>query len=395
MTETMIDKWLDADWDLFAMGALEESTQREMQAHLRAGCLACRRSYEVALATMTSLAAAAPQVDPPVGMADTLLKRIAERSRQAEEQNSSSATSARVIPMKQSRTSPRVERPRWSWLPWTIAAVFALLALWFGVRLKQVERIARSTPPAVKIEPVSPAGHAPPAIVPEPAKLDASAKEQAADKQKIQELKLQLAQAEGDRDRAMSEVSHVESQLAAAATERGSLETQLAAAQQAARTANDEHEGQAAQARVADLTRELAKANATIAGLRAVAARDGQVLAFLRDGPTKEIDLKRIDLGAGEASVVAYYSADRGLLLLARDLPRLQDGKCYQVWSTQRSGAAVQSVGLIQTEAGGTGYLLARASKDLRQLTGLAITDEPNGGSVSARGRKLLFGAVN
>jgi hypothetical protein len=43
----------------------------------------------------------------------------------------------------------------------------------------------------------------------------------------------------------------------------------------------------------------------------------------------------------------------------------------------------------MKTDASGGGFLYAPPEQDLRQLTALAITDEPKGGSVSARGHKL------
>ena len=69
--------------------------------------------------------------------------------------------------------------------------------------------------------------------------------------------------------------------------------------------------------------------------------------------------------------------------------------KCYQLWSIHKSGPAILSAGLLKTDASGTGFLYAPPSQGLGQLTALAITDEPKGGSVSAKGRKLLYGALN
>jgi anti-sigma-K factor RskA len=191
--------------------------------------------------------------------------------------------------------------------------------------------------------------------------------------------------------------------LAGAVAERGTLQGELDRALEqvkladAARASSEAEARLATQAeeRIAELTRQLGKANATIADLRGAAARDGEILAFLRGGPTRQIDLRRIDVAAGEAAAVAYIASGRGLLLVAHGLPQLPAGKCYQLWATHKSGTAVESVGLLKTDGAGTGYLYARASTDLEHVTGLAITDEPSGGSVSARGRKLLFGVLN
>lgn len=60
----MTDEWQDADWNLFAMGALDGTTQRAMQEHLRTQCRACNRSYQEAVLVMDALAATVPQENP-------------------------------------------------------------------------------------------------------------------------------------------------------------------------------------------------------------------------------------------------------------------------------------------------------------------------------------------
>jgi anti-sigma-K factor RskA len=80
-------------------------------------------------------------------------------------------------------------------------------------------------------------------------------------------------------------------------------------------------------------------------------------------------------------------------LLLADSLPKLPDQKCYQLWLIRKASPAILSAGLINLQDDGKGMLYAPPSADLEEVTALAITDEPAGGSVSARGQKLLFGA--
>ena len=74
----MTDKWQDADWNLFALGALDENTQREMQEHLQTRCHTCSRSYQEAVLVMDALAATVPQQKPSPHIADALLSRITQ-----------------------------------------------------------------------------------------------------------------------------------------------------------------------------------------------------------------------------------------------------------------------------------------------------------------------------
>ena len=115
----MTDKWQDADWNLFALGALDENTQREMQEHLQTRCHACSRSYQEAVLVMDALAATVPQQKPSPHIADALLSRITQAN-------------PVLSPVK-------VSQRRSFALPWVAAAACALLAVWFGIRLEQRE----------------------------------------------------------------------------------------------------------------------------------------------------------------------------------------------------------------------------------------------------------------
>ena len=123
----MTDEWQDADWNLFAMGALDETTQRAMQEHLRTQCRACNRSYREAVLVMDALAATVPQENPSPQVADALLARISKPT--------TPVISIAALPF----------RPR-PVLPWVAAAACALLALWLGVRLEQVSTPAPAAP---------------------------------------------------------------------------------------------------------------------------------------------------------------------------------------------------------------------------------------------------------
>jgi anti-sigma-K factor RskA len=374
----MTDKWQDADWNLFALGALDESTQQEMQEHLQTRCLACSRSYQEAVLVMDALAATVPPQKPSPYIADALFSRITQAS-------------PLVVPIKSKRRSAA--------LPWVAAAACALLALWLGVRLEQANDLLRnqraSSAAAAAQQPVKavPGPAKAPSLVPPNEQQISPPASSRSNASQVRALTAQLADLEAQKDAALSQLNQVKNDLANSIEARTSLQTQLASAQdQIHAGAADAH---SSQAQLSALTHRLEMADATIAELRASKAWTAQVVGFLQSGPFRQVDLRAVDPGAGKATAVAFYAPDRGLLILARALPHLEGEKCYQLWSIHKAGIAIRSVGLMKTDASGGGFLYAPPEQDLGQLTALAITDEPKGGSVSARGHKLLFGAFN
>ena len=374
----MTDKWQDADWNLFALGALDESTQQEMQEHLRTRCLACSRSYQEAVLVMDALAATVPPQKPSPHIADALLSRITQAS-------------PLVVPIKSKRRSAA--------LGWVAAAACALLALWLGVRLEQVNdllRNQRASSAAAAVQQPAEAVPSPakaPSLVPPNERQTSPPAPARSNASQVRALTAQVADLEAQKDTALAQLNQVKNDLANSIEARNSLQTQLASAREQIRAgATDVH---SSQAQLSALTHRLEMADATVAELRASKAWNAQVVGFLQSGPFRQVDLRAVDPGAGKATAVAFYAPDRGLLILARALPHLEGEKCYQLWSIHKAGMAIRSVGLMKTDASGGGFLYAPPEQDLRQLTALAITDEPKGGSVSARGHKLLFGAFN
>jgi anti-sigma-K factor RskA len=374
----MTDKWQDADWNLFALGALDQSTQQEMQEHLLTLCLACSRSYQEAVLVMDALAATVPPQKPSPHIADALLSRITQAS-------------PLVVPIKSKRRSAA--------LPWVATAACALLALCLGVRLEQVNdllRNQRASSAAAAVQQPAEAVPSPakaPSLVPPNERQTSPPAPARSNASQVRALTAQVADLEAQKDTALAQLNQVKNDLANSIEARNSLQTKLASAQEQIRAgATDVH---SSQAQLSALTHRLEMADATVAELRASKAWNAQVVGFLQSGPFRQVDLRAVDPGAGKATAVAFYAPDRGLLILARALPHLEGEKCYQLWSIHKAGMAIRSVGLMKTDASGGGFLYAPPEQDLRQLTALAITDEPKGGSVSARGHKLLFGAFN
>lgn len=108
----------------------------------------------------------------------------------------------------------------------------------------------------------------------------------------------------------------------------------------------------------------------------------------------RQVEMAGVDAAIGRGSARAIYSQQGGLLVLAHDLPKLPGERCYQVWILRKGTPSIVSGGLMKTDSAGRGILQSPPTAALRDATGFAITDEPPGGSVVARGKKLLFGAL-
>jgi anti-sigma-K factor RskA len=374
----------EEDWALYALGALDPDDAAQMRAHLETRCENCLQSYRDALTVMDGLAATVPQLDPSPDVAEKLLARI------------SPASSPKVIPMGS----------RWPHaLPWLAAAACALLACWLGVQWHRTSQMLEeaqghsdakiglaaaqspSNEPVERTAPQHPQEHS----APQPAE----GREPELLKAEVRALNVQLSALQTEQQAAAARATEAGNELARARQERDDLRAQLSTTEDKLRAETSAHTADAHDARVDALNQELQTANGEIAELKSQATRSSQLLAFLDSGPVQQIQLRGIDAAADKASAVAFYAPGRGLLMLAHKLPQLKQDKCYQLWSIHKAGQAITSVGLLRIDSMGEGYLYTSSAQSLQQLSALAITDEPKGGSISAQGRKLLFGSLN
>jgi len=381
---------VEEDWELFALGSLDEADQQRMASHLQSGCKECQRRLVEARAVVASIATTAPARQPSARVELDLMKRV-----------------------RGGKSSGPIWSgfwPRWSMAPWAVAAVCLVLAGWFfwqqrrlGEELAGANSVIRSlrqagaptTPvsPRITEAPVTGPPVSPPSASPENARAaDTGPPEnRSSDNRRLAELA-----AENEEIRK----ENTALRAASAAAEQHAVEMQAALNAAQARTdaltrdlQTAKNSGSENQAEIAALNGQLSKSRDEVARLSQVMARSAQIESLLRSGSVQEIELRAVDPAAGKGFARVLYSPQGGLLLVADSLPKLDHEKCYQLWVIRKGAPAILSAGLLQTSDDGSGFLMAQPTNDLAQLTGLAITDEPKGGSVSARGHKLLFGA--
>lgn len=401
------------DWELLALGCLDEEAAEELRAHLRSGCVDCGKAYTEAVGVCTVLGAAGAGDAEP---SEAVGQRLAAYAK------GSGKLMAWPQQPKQRQTEPQ---KGWRLSPgWWVAAACACWAVWLGIENGDLKRrvVAVAVPavavPAVAVPAVAAPAVAVPAVVPIPEVKDASGDLTLELRQKIALLEERLRQSDADAASKMEDLkTKLSEQGKLAAEARGRLEIlgqekerELLALTQ--RWQGAERERQAQELRVAELSAELRSGNgkrdSDLAGLQAKLNegkreldRQGLLLedyrtAFrtLEAGGVKQVELAVVDPAGGRGQVRAIFSQQGGLLVLARDLPALPASKCYQLWVLRKGNPSIVSGGLLRLDGAGKGFLAAKPSAALEGATGFALTDEPAGGSVSARGKKLLFGAI-
>ncbi len=131
---------------------------------------------------------------------------------------------------------------------------------------------------------------------------------------------------------------------------------------------------------------EAARLQDLIAGLQTASERN-RVSAVLSADDVRRVSLQGIG-PAGQARAQVYFSASRGMVLAAENLPELPPDRVYQVWAI--SGDSPVSAGTFQRERDGRGSLIALSQ--IPPPNAMAITVEPTGGVPLPTGPKYLQG---
>lgn len=328
----------EGDWEMLALGALDPAREQELRAHLDAGCPHCQRRLAESASVVRSLASTVPLARPSEAAGAALSMRV--------------------------RASEAAARPgpRRTLLPWFAAAAALLLAAGLGgevLRLRnQLSRsVEQAAVRAIPKEVVREVIREVPAPQPQTVTREVTRE---VPKEVIREV---IVPKEVVRE-VVKEVP-VEVRVPVEVKVPGPVRIE----------------------RDPLLIAELDRTKAQLAEYR-------RVFRALEGTGLRQVDLKVVDSGGGRATARAILSPDGGLILFARDLPKLPGKKCYQLWLVHNASPSITSAGLLQVDDAGRGLLVAPPGVGLRDVTGLAITDEPEGGSASSRGRKLLFGAL-
>jgi len=117
-----------------------------------------------------------------------------------------------------------------------------------------------------------------------------------------------------------------------------------------------------------------------------------QLASFLDAPDLKVLPLKGTSRAAGAAGHA--FIANNRLLFYGYKLPALPGERTYQVWLIRRRHPAVVSGGVFQPDGQGRGSLHFLEPSLLTDITSIAVTDEPAGGSSKPTGHKFLIGLL-
>jgi anti-sigma-K factor RskA len=414
----------ERDWDLYLLGAIESDRASAMESHLADGCEACETQLSLASQTIGLLSIAPTEIQPSTEVADRLRKRIASETAPLTpfKQRTQLKPAAQVKPDSVADKQPAQNRNLW---PWLAAAASLAIAGYFGWERhqwqQQAERLANQQLRAPMEQRVAPKiiEPAPPATtplssIPVAVANDSAATKSPADKKELLEMRRKLELLTQEKDQLQSSISDLRQEFGRKVDELKSKDSDNAQLRLAANAGQEklrqlESELQAAKSTPKLLAGGDSKADPQqLVALQAALDRatkdlehqkkqssDVRMVMRLLDSPNlRQITLASVDGAAGRSSARALYAPEAGVLVLARDLPKVAADKCLQLWLVNKGPNPIASGGLLRLDTSGHGIVFAPPSANTNSLTALAITDEPAGGSNLSRGRKLLFGSI-
>ena len=387
------------DYGMFTLSLLEEPIAAEIRNHLANRCETCTSEVRTNSA-IWYLYGLANVADDGVMPSRALRRRILEIPR-----GGSNVVTLRPKPFS------------WSWAPPLAAGVLIGAVSWYGweaghrrpltplqvpltalapnlqelaqlrQRAEQAEQqlqALRSAPPAVAPAPAVSSAPAPAAPPPESLQALATARAE------NQTLATTLAQ-ERARATALENDLTTQRQLLAAEQQK-----------QAAASTDTSTRLQASENRVATLTARVQQLERENTGYREVVDRlerqydrSTRLVAFLASPSLKLVQLQPTE-AARRAVGHAFVVEGQKVLFYADNLPQLPAGRTYQLWilSSKGPGPGIISGGIGRPDASQRLMIEFENGTQVSQIRGLAITEEPGGGSPGPTGHKILVGTV-
>lgn len=207
-----------------------------------------------------------------------------------------------------------------------------------------------------------------------------------------------LSSAQQSLTDAQREVVQLQTQLSQQQTELASLRSAQTALQ--ARAANAENSSAQAlrqatllQQRITQLEAERTRLVNLIQLRERQSQQNLRLVADLAEPGTRVVPLAGTE-SAPRARGYAVITADNRITFYQAGLPSLPANRTYQIWLIRNRGVPVVSGGLFVTNGARQTQLELTAGSLANNLTGIAVTSEPSGGSNLPTGNKLLIGTV-
>lgn len=382
-------------YELYALGVLDGPEFDQFRSHLETGCLVCTKAVQGFTEFLPLLRYAVPQRDPPARAEERLQAVILGKSAVAAV--SGFQLTGRPIPYRWLTTTALVlllvgsGTGWWSW--WTQRKGI--------VRLEQEnKRLLVERQEIVK---------KPPQTAPQgPALLNEQEVEVL--KQRLIALQQALDTANriaNDARRALDEkdakISQLQNALRLRERDAKVAEARWDEKERSYRAALDEREAALGDKdkKLASYVNDIQLLNKQIDQYRNIVNSDRErlkgherLVALLHSPSLKFVTLRgseRADKGVGHA----FVSPESGLVFYAFNLPTLPRDRAYQLWLIRRRAPAIVSGGLFTPDAQGIAWLSFKERNLITDLTGIAVTDEPAGGSAFPTGHKFLIGTAS
>lgn len=355
------------DWELFALGSLDEALVAEMSAHLRSGCGDCAKLYMEAEAVVAAMGTLPEAAEPSPDVEARLMERLRQSG------------AAEAMAATRPDSGFRAERPRWNFwtiAPWALAGLFFVLFVAAERAYLTAKRdwIGAQQPVATMQRNGQRVGSTP----------------NAAGADDLKDMQATIDQLRQSVDQANEQAATSEREAARLQSELKSVNLQVAALQSSLK--DSEERRVKAETEASGIHLQLAKVQDDARRANLLSAQNQQMVRLLESTSLHQLPLKPVSPLAGEANARVVWDDDRGLMLLAHNLPELPDKRVFQLWILRKGKPSIVSAGVVQVDAQGRGTVYVAPGEDLNDMAGVVVTDEPAGGSVSSRGSQVLLG---
>jgi hypothetical protein len=208
--------------------------------------------------------------------------------------------------------------------------------------------------------------------------------------QQIQQLRVTLSGEQAKSARLAQELDQQAAAMSSLSRERRDAEANLAAAN--GRLAEHDRQIKALGAKITELEHERDRLNDALSNQKIHVQHSTRLVAFLSDPGVRIVRLAGTE-AAPSATGYALLAEGKRMIFTGANLPALPGGKVYQLWLMRGKGPGIVSAGIFQGSGDQATVDFGNASL-LNDVRGLAVTDEPPGGSRLPTGHKLLIGTV-
>ena len=188
-----------------------------------------------------------------------------------------------------------------------------------------------------------------------------------------------------------TQLSQQQAQLTTLRSEQAALQARASAAE--ANTTQVQQQINQLQSRITQLETERTRLINLLQIRERQSQQNLQLVQDLANPGTRLVRLAGTE-SAPNARGYVVITADNRATFYQAGLPGLPSGRTYQIWLIRNRGVAIVSGGLFNTNGAPQTEVELAGGTVINNLTGVAVTSEPAGGSPLPTGNKLLIGTV-